>query len=375
MSEISLEVGSTVAISKDQFDKLLQSLQKMGYLTIGPKILDDALIYSPISALADLPQGYISEQDAGSYRVVNTGHTRYFDITPGAKTWKEFLFPPRTTLFTVKKNSNGWVVEKEDYQGKPYALIGVRACELAAIHIQDKVFLRKDCSDPIYRANRQEAFILSVDCLHPGDTCFCYSMGTGPKNSVGFDINIIELDDVFLVEIGSEAGRMLIGELQFTPASDFLLQAAKLWLDEACSQMGRELLNPQNLPSILLDSLDHPQWEDVAKRCLSCASCTQVCPTCFCWDIHEKPDLTSSSSQRVRVWDSCFNPDYSYISGGNTRPNTMSRYRQWLIHKFASWYHQFEVIGCVGCGRCITWCPAGIDITKEIAAITKETVE
>ena len=375
MSEISLEVGSTVAISKDQFDKLLQSLQKMGYLTIGPKILDDALIYSPISALADLPQGYISEQDAGSYRVVDTGHTRYFDITPGANTWKEFLFPARTTLFTVKKNGNGWVVEKEDYQGKPYALIGVRACELAAIHIQDKVFLRKDCSDPIYRANRQAAFILSVDCLHPGDTCFCYSMGTGPKNSVGFDINITELDDVFLVEIGSEAGRMVIGELQFTPASAFLLQAAKLWLDEACSQMGRELLNPQNLPSILLDSLDHPQWEDVAKRCLSCASCTQVCPTCFCWDIHEKPDLTSSSSQRVRVWDSCFNPDYSYISGGNTRPNTMSRYRQWLIHKFASWYHQFEVIGCVGCGRCITWCPAGIDITKEIAAITKETVE
>ena len=375
MSEISLEVGSTVAITKDQFDKLLQSLQKMGYLTIGPKILDDALTYSPISALADLPQGYISEQDAGSYRLVNTGHTRYFDITPGAKTWKEFLFPPHTTLFTVKKNGNGWVVEKEDYQGKPYALIGVRACELAAIHIQDKVFLRKDCSDPIYQANRQAAFILSVDCLHPGGTCFCHSMGTGPQNSVGFDINITELNDVFLVKIGSEAGRMVIGELQFTPASAFLMQAAKLGLDEACNLMGRELLNPHKLPSILLDNLDHPQWEDVAKRCLSCASCTQVCPTCFCWDIHEKPDLTNSSSQRVRVWDSCFNPDYSYIAGGNTRPNTMSRYRQWLTHKFASWHHQFEVIGCVGCGRCITWCPAGIDITEETAAIAMETVE
>ena len=203
MSEISLEVGSTVAISKDQFDKLLQSLQKMGYLTIGPKILDDALTYSPISALADLPQGYISEQDAGSYRLVNTGHARYFDITPRAKTRKEFLFPPRSTLFTVRKNGNGWVVDKGDYQSEPYALIGVRACELAAIHIQDKVFLRKDCSDPIYQANRQEAFILSVDCLHPGDTCFCDSMGTGPKNSVGFDINITELDDVLLDEIGS----------------------------------------------------------------------------------------------------------------------------------------------------------------------------
>ena len=375
MGEINLEVGSTVAINKDQFDKLLHSLQKMGYLTIGPTILDDAVIYSQISTLTDIPQGYTSEQDAGSYRLVYTGHSRYFDITPGAKTWKEFLFPPRSTLFTVTKNGNGWVAEKGDCQGSPYALIGVRACELAAIQIQDKVFLRKDCSDPIYRANRHSAFIVSVDCLHPGGTCFCHSMGTGPKNSSGFDINITELDDVFLVEIGSEVGRMVIGELQFTPASAFLLQAAKLGLDEARNQMGRELFDPQELPNILLGNLDHPQWDDVAKRCLSCASCTQVCPTCFCWDIYEQPDLTISSSQRIRVWDSCFNPDYSYIAGGNTRPNTRSRYRQWLTHKFASWYHQYEVIGCVGCGRCITWCPAGIDITKETAAIGKEPVE
>ena len=375
MGEISLEVGSTVAIRKDQFDKLLHALQTMGYLTIGPTILDDTLTYAQISTLTDLPQGYTSEQDAGSYRLVYTGHTRYFDITPGPKTWKEFLFPPRSTLFTLKKDGNGWAAAKGDFQGESYALIGVRACELAAIQIQDKVFLRKDCSDPIYRANRHAAFIVSVDCLHPGGTCFCHSMGTGPKNSIGFDINITELDDLFLVEIGSEAGRVVVGELQFTPASAFMLQAAKLGLDEAFNQMGRELLDPQELPSILLGSLDHPQWDDVAKRCLSCASCTQVCPTCFCWDIYEQPDLTISSSQRVRVWDSCFNPDYSYIAGGNTRPNTRARYRQWLTHKFASWYHQYEVIGCVGCGRCITWCPAGIDITKETAAIAKETVE
>lgn len=375
MSEINLEIGSKVTISKDQFDQLLQNLQKMGYLTIGPTILDDALTYSEITALTDLPQGYISEQAAGSYRLVFTGHTRYFDITPGAKTWKEILFPPRAALVTVDKNGNGWSAEIEKSKEKPYALIGVRACELAAIQIQDKVFLQNDCKDPIYQANRQSAFILSVDCLHPEGACFCHSMGTGPQNSAGFDVNITELENVFLVEIGSEAGRMVIGNLQYRPASAFSSQAAKLRLEEARNQMGRELINAQKLPKILLNSLDHHQWEDVAKRCLSCASCTQVCPTCFCWDIHEEPNLDISSSQRVRVWDSCFNPDYSYIAGGNTRPNTRSRYRQWLTHKFASWYHQFEVIGCVGCGRCITWCPAGIDITQEIAAITQEVVE
>ncbi len=374
MSDVSLEVGSIVAFHKPQFTALTQSLQKMGYETIGPIIMDECVVYEPIDGLSDLPHGYLSEQDGGRYRLHFTGHNRYFDITPGAQSWKGYLFPPSTVMFSIKHDGIHWEIKEAQEDTLPKAFIGVRACELAAIQIQDRVFLREEWSDPGYRIRRHNAFIISVDCLHPGDTCFCASMGTGPKNTIGFDLNLTELDDVFLAEIGSEAGRMLIAKIDTQPASAFLVQAAQRGIEEARRRMGRALPNPDELKTVLLENLEHPRWEQVSQRCLSCTNCTQVCPTCFCWDVHEKPDLTATTTQRVRVWDSCFSPDYSYIAGGNTRPTTMSRYRQWLTHKLASWHYQFDTSGCVGCGRCITWCPAGIDLTEEVAAIRKETV-
>lgn len=374
MSELIPDVGTSFALQKKELNKLLASLRRLGYQTIGPHVENDAIGYGPIEGIDDLPRGYTSEQDAGRYRLVYTGHTRYFDVTPGAQSWKQFLFPPRSSLFTVRKTNGKWQADEEDQPPPTYAFVGVRPCELSAILIQDRVFLRSEWSDPIYRLRRQSAFILAVNCLHPCGTCFCASMGTGPKAETGFDLSLTELEDLFLVSIGSEAGRMALAGLTIQPASAFLLQAASKGLDDARKHMGRTLPDSKTLPDLLLNNLEHPQWDDVAKRCLSCTNCTQVCPTCFCWDANDQPSLSNDYTQRVRVWDSCFNPDYSYIAGGNTRPNTRARYRQWLTHKLASWYHQFDILGCVGCGRCITWCPAGIDLTAEIAAIREGKV-
>jgi ferredoxin len=374
MTEPTPEIGSTYALQKNAFNQLVASLQSMGYQTIGPQVEGDVLTYAPIRGLRDLPLGFTSDQDAGRYRLVFTGHPRYFDITPGATSWKQYFFPPRSEMFTVSKDGKSWKIEEASQPAPAYALIGVRPCELAAIHIQDRVFLREEWSDPIYRTRRESAFILSVNCLHPCGTCFCDSMGTGPKAESGFDLNLTELEDYFLIEVGSEAGKMLLSGVPIQPASAFLIQNANRGLEEARRRMGRIMPNPAELPQLLLSNLEHPHWEAVAKRCLSCTNCTQVCPTCFCWDAFDQPSLDGAQSKRVRVWDSCFNPDYSYIAGGNTRPNTRARYRQWLTHKLASWHHQFNVSGCVGCGRCITWCPAGIDITAEVAALQKEFV-
>ncbi len=128
-------------------------------------------------------------------------------------------------------------------------------------------------------------------------------------------------------------------------------------------------MDTENLRDLLLSNLEHPRWDDVAQRCLSCTNCTMVCPTCFCASVSEVSDLTGDQVQRVRQWESCFNIDFSYTAGGTVRGDTRSRYRQWLTHKLASWHDQFETSGCVGCGRCITWCPVGIDLTEEVAAI------
>jgi sulfhydrogenase subunit beta (sulfur reductase) len=373
MVEIQSSVGSKVAIPKAALESLISNLVKMGYRVIGPQVKDEAIVYQPLQSMADLPKGYISQQDAGIYRLVYTGHQRLFDVTPGPGSWKQFFFPPYTELVQFSRQENGhWSIDEKAPDQTPLALFGVFPCDLAAIQVQDRIFVREEWKDPVYWSRRQSAFILSVNCLHPCGTGFCASMGTGPQTNPGFDLNLTELEDIFLVEIGSEAGRLIMDGVPTLPTSAFWLQAGQKSLEEARKKMGRNLSDPDALPDLLLNNLDAQQWDDVARRCMSCTSCTQVCPTCFCWDVRESIDLSGKSAKRDRLWDSCFNPDYSYIVGGNSRPNTRSRYRQWLTHKFGSWYAQFGTSGCVGCGRCITWCPAKIDVTAEISALRLE---
>ena len=373
MAEIQISVGSTVALPKTGLEKLLANLLQTGYRVLGPQIQDGAIVCKPLKSTAELPKGYISEQDSGFYRLVYSGHRRFFDATPGAQSWKQFFFPAFSELAGFTHDDHGhWQVEETETDLTPLALFGVFPCDLAAIQVQDHIFLREEWKDPIYWARRQSAFILAVDCLHPCGTGFCASMGTGPKANPGFDLRLTELEDVFLVEIGSEAGRLVMEGISVLPTSAFWLQAAQKGLEDASAKMGRSLPDQQELPDLLLNNLDAQQWDDVARRCMSCSSCTQVCPTCFCWDARDSIPLNGQTARRERVWDSCFNPDYSYIVGGNSRPNTRSRYRQWLTHKFGSWYAQFGTSGCIGCGRCITWCPAKIDVTAELQAIREE---
>jgi sulfhydrogenase subunit beta (sulfur reductase) len=375
MPEIHLEVGATVALPKEELGDLLDVLHQAGYKIIGPKVADHTIVYQEIQDVSDLPLGYVTEQEAASYRLIETGNGSYFGYTPGAHSWKQFFFPPRTSLFHLESTNDNWNVEFGPREDASLALFGVRPCELFAIQIQDRVFLRNDWQDPYYRIRRESAFILVADCLQPGATCFCTSMGCGPGVEEGFDLRLTELEDVFIVKIGSEAGRMILSDLKWKPASAFWITNAQRELEQSRQRIQRQIPNVAELPAFLLDNLEAAHWDDVGKRCMSCANCTLVCPTCFCWDAQDVNDLSGKAITRERVWDSCFNPEYSHVFGGNLRPNTRSRYRQWLTHKLGSWKQQFGVLGCVGCGRCITWCPAGIDITAEVAALRQEVLE
>ncbi len=366
------EIGSTIAIQKPVFNIILKRLQGEGYQTIGPRAKDETLVYEQIKSLDELPYGYITEQKAGSFRLVQTDHKHYFDAIPGAQSWKQFLFPSCTDLFTLRKNGNEWETLDSQPDTPSYAFIGVRACELTAIQIQDNIFMRSDFTDPIYRERRQNVFIISVNCLSPGGTCFCVSTESGPRVKDGFDINLTELDDVFLLTIGSELARSLLAGIEYEDASGFMLTTADHAIERAAQQMGRTL-DTNDLPELIQKNLDSSHWKAIGERCLSCGNCTQVCPTCFCWDAVDQMSIDGKTTSRTRVWDSCFNPGYSYLAGGNTRPTIASRYRQWFSHKLGTWKEQHGTLGCVGCGRCITWCPAGIDITEEVAALRKET--
>ncbi|MEE9599883.1 MAG: 4Fe-4S dicluster domain-containing protein [Anaerolineales bacterium] len=366
------ETGVTIAITKPELDTIFKTLTALEYTLEGPQVKDFSVILGPIDSLADLPKGYTSQEEPGKFTLSSNGKENYFDVTSGPHSWKKYFFPPKTQLMVFQQEtgeSSNWSTAETVEDSPSYALIGVRPCDLAGIQIQDKIFLEGDRCDPIYQARREKALIMVTNCTEPCETCFCTSMDTGPKAKDGFDLALTEVKDHFLIEIGSEAGEKALADLKWEKANDEIIKQADAVLGEAVKKINLNLPNPGKLEVELLANLEHPRWNDIASRCFSCGSCTQVCPTCFCWDSTDKTLLPGNTVIRERSWDSCFNPDYSYVAHGNTRPNTRARYRQWLTHKFASWYEQFGSSGCVGCGRCITWCPAEINHLDEIAAI------
>ena len=359
-------------VTLDGMRALLESLRSRGFRTIGPTLRDRGIVYDDIESIDDLPRGWTDEQDGGRYRLSRRDDDALFGYAMGPHSWKRYLHPPRLRLWRAQREGDAIRLESDAPPSERLAFIGVRACELRAIAIQDRVLLGGEYVDPNYRARREGAFIVAVNCGKAGGTCFCVSMNAGPKVSQGFDLALTELtgggEPAFLVEAGSKSGRETIDDIPHRPATKAEIDAAEAIVAQTAASMGREMRS-DDLRDLLMSNLEHPRWDDVASRCLSCANCTMVCPTCFCTSVEDASDLTGEHAERWSRWDSCFTMDFSYIHGGSVRASVRSRYRQWMTHKLATWIDQFGSTGCVGCGRCITWCPVGIDITEEARAI------
>jgi sulfhydrogenase subunit beta (sulfur reductase) len=376
MSPSLPRVSANVGIPKASLQQVFDSLRAAGFSLVGPTARDGAIVLDDIVRLGDLPLGWTDEQEPGRYHLRKTREreAQYFAFTVGPHSWKQFLHPARLRLFGAEKKNGDWVFRLPEEPPPHYAFIGVRACDLAAIAVLDRVLLSGEFRDPHYASRRENAFVLAVNCGRANPTCFCTSMKTGPRVTGGFDLALTELPDVFLVEVGSEAGSAMMKDTSWTPATAFDLGRATRALQQAEKEIERHL-KTDDLPGVVYDNLEHPHWDEVATRCLSCANCTLVCPTCFCTTVEDASNLRCTVAERTRLADSCFNRDFSSVFGGNIRPNIRSRYRQWLSHKLASWIDQFGTSGCVGCGRCITWCPVGIEITEEVNAIRAKAAQ
>ncbi len=359
-------------LEADILTDLLAALKARGYVLIGPTVQDGAITYDEIDSAGDLPIGWTDEQAAGHYRLRRRDDAAFFGYVVGPHSWKWIFYPPVRRLWTVTRGDDSLHLRLDDMVPRKLALIGVRACDLCAIQIQDRVLAQGDFTDAFYRAQRENVFIVAVNCVEPGGTCFCASLNSGPRVEGGFDVALTEvLQDsrhLFLAAAGSDQGREILAELPGRTASDEEHQKTKKLLAEAAAHMGRNLAT-EGLQEILYRNAENPHWQETGRKCLACANCTMVCPTCFCHTVEDVTDLTGQQAERIRRWDSCFTADFSYIHGGSVRPSTYARYRQWLTHKLATWHDQFGTSGCVGCGRCITWCPVGIDLTAEAAAI------
>lgn len=360
--------GETVVIAKSDLGLIIERLRQSGHTVVGPTISQGAIVFDELRGVNDLPIGWTDEQEAGHYRLRRREDESYFGYAVGPHSWKKYLFPPRLTVFSIEFTQGSFAVHPNPAPIPKYAFLGVRSCDLHAIEIQDLTFLRGDHVEPHYQGCRDGAFIIAVNCGQAAATCFCVSMKTGPKAVRGFDLGLTELPGSFLIEVSTERGEQVMEGIPCRPAIAEDVREAEGVVQQAELQIQRRL-DTTDIKEILYANLEHPRWDDVGDRCLSCTNCTMVCPTCFCHSVEEVPDLEGQRSDRIRVWDSCFNPEHAHTAGGNARPDVRSRYRQWLTHKLASWIDQYGVSGCVGCGRCITWCPVGIDLTEEMTAI------
>ena len=377
MFEPTLErsVMSSRIVDTPQFDALIPLLAQRGYTVIGPTVHEGVIVLDEIGTSQDLPIGWTETSEAGSYELAGRDDGAYFGYNVGPRTLKTYLFPPNQTLLTIEHAETGLLFRPEPVESTRFAFVGVRACELAAVEIQDRVFVGSGYSDPHYLEARKGSFTVGVNCSVPGTTCFCSSMGTGPRCTSGYDLVVTEIIEAdlheFVVRSGTEAGEGIVQLLggRATTAADALRVNAIVADTEA--HMGRTFPEAEAY-DILTKNLESPIWDSIAERCLSCANCTLVCPTCFCSTVDDVTDLEGTAA-RTRSWDSCFSLDFTNLHGHSVRSSPSSRYRQWMTHKLAYWYDQYGSSGCVGCGRCITWCPVGIDITAEIVNLEKQS--
>ncbi len=365
---LPLPIGCSVAMEKPHLQGLIDRLREWGYRVIGPTVSQAAVVYAEVSSLADLPLGYMDEQQPGQYRLHRTGGANYFDCVIGPHSLKNHLFTPRTTVVEGIRLGKMWELKAPEPPRERLAFLGVRSCDLHARKIQDRVFLEGPYVDPDYQARRADNFIVAVNCGRSASTCFCASMNTGPAATFGYDVALTELPTHFILEVGTEQGGKALAGLTWRPATTAELHEARQVPRRAAAQQRRHL-DGNTVHGLLMGNLEHPRWDEIATRCLACTNCTMVCPTCFCSMVHEATDLDGQHVRRERLWDSCFNDEHSYTAGGTIRQTIRARYRQWLTHKLDTWIDQYGTSGCVGCGRCITWCPVGIDITEEVAAI------
>jgi ferredoxin len=363
----------TAILERERFDDLLQVLAARGYRLIGPTVGEGAIVYDEIHSSADLPIGWTDEQEGGTYRLVRRDDEALFGYAVGPHSWKKYLWPPHVKLWEATRGDDQDfdLVQALEEPTKD-AYIGVRSCDLHAIDHMDDALLRIPHPDAGYASRRENVFVIALNCGVAGGTCFCVSMNTGPRATAGYDIALTEVIEAgrhyFLIEAGSDAGAEVLGEVPTTEAGAAAIAAGDRVVERTAANMGR-VMDTTDIKDLLYRNYEHPRWDEVSERCLTCGNCTMVCPTCFCTTVEDVTDLGGEHAERHRKWDSCFTMDFSYLHGGSVRQTPRSRYRQWMTHKLATWIDQFGTSGCVGCGRCITWCPVAIDITEEVAAI------
>ena len=281
-------------------------------------------------------------------------------------------FEPLKAFFSRAREvvAHGFYSAVPHAEDKPIAIVGVKACDLKGFKVQDHVFQGDDCPDPFYVKNRTENLIISADCTTAIDTCFCLAVGVQPHPQENFDLNLSAVDKGFVVAVGSDKGQKLVDTyaslFEDTPPDAIDQQTV---LRATVVKQVEKNIKTNNVPhqdryaGIIEKNFEADIWEDEAKNCVECGACNTICPTCHCFLLYDQKD--EKKMERLRIWDSCMIKDFARVAGGaNPRPKLWMRLRNRFEKKFDFFPKVADIYACTGCGRCISACPAKIDIRR-----------
>jgi len=332
-------------LPKEQIDRLIETLSS-SHKVFGPVRKGVECAFGPITTAKDLWLDYPTT------------------ILPP----KKFFTPPRETILTFQKEK---ILGVEDMiPEERQIMLGVHACDIGSFTFLDRVFLGFR-SDPRYLRRRNNFLVFALTCKEVIDTCFCQSMGTGPVAPPGYDVLITDIGARYLLETATNEGERLLKPLglQEAGAEDF---EAKRGCLESLKGQFKKSVDRARIIDLAFNSQEHPVWKKYSGICLACGQCAMVCPTCFCFDVKDKVDLSLESGERYREWDVCLLKEFAEVAlGGNFRSARDARLRQFMCHNLSYGVMQYNLTKCVGCGRCIKACPVHIDIT-EVARELKE---
>lgn len=327
--------------------------------------------------------GPVAQQSEFKFDKIKDGTQLALDYDTTILPPKKYFFPPKQNTLTFTRSPQLEIkdpltqtLEGHQWNGKTFLVFGVHSCDLAAIQFHDAI-LTQIFPDPYRARRRREGIIIGLNCLAPCKDSFCHSAGTW-NSQAGADIMITEFGAYYAFEVKTEVGQNLIehGKEFFTSANDQIMKELRILLSNREAQYPDIIENFEKLPEHLDASYECEIWTRLGKRCFGCGSCTMVCPTCFCFDVHDEVDLNLTNGARVRTWDSCQLVDFALVAGGhNFRPTIASRVRFRIFHKFRIEPDQINQIGCVGCGRCTRTCPADIDMIELLTDLQKGGTE
>jgi len=293
-----------------------------------------------------------------------------FSSSNTQKPAKEVFFPQSETMFRYEKTGKQHQVTSTEEVERKRVILGARPCDIQAVSLIDQVFSGKEFTDVYYVNKRKATTIIGMACDHPLSTCFCSSMKGGPFHREGSDLFLIDLGEAYLVELLTEKGKTFQKNKFLKEALAKDINLAKE-VEEKATPKTDGSLPVAGIEKRLDQMLESPFWERVQEKCIGCRICTYLCPTCHCFDIVD--EALTNKGQRVRNWDSCLSSLYSQeTSGHNPRPTNRERTRQRIMHKFNYFPKNFDQIACVGCGRCIIYCPVNFDIRQTIKEIQKD---